>query len=163
MANQTTMLAAESLAIAAELGEAITDRWGAEKAPDRFRSFDTICSATQKRQDAVQEMMEDPPDVMIVIGGYNSSNTNQLAHMCARHTKTYHIEDAACIDTVRGRITHKLIGSDEIATANAWLPDGEVGIGITAGASTPNSKLGEAIERILRGAGYDPDLKSFKS
>ena len=162
VANQTTMLASESLAIAAELREAITERWGAEKAPDRFRSFDTICSATQKRQDAVEEMMEDPPDVMIVIGGYNSSNTNQLAHMCARHTKTYHIEDAACIDTVRGRITHKLIGSDEIATANAWLPDGEVGIGITAGASTPNSKLGEAIERILRGAGYDPDLKSFK-
>ena len=163
VANQTTMLASESLAIAAELREAITDRWGPEKAPDRFRSFDTICSATQKRQDAVEEMMEDPPDVMIVIGGYNSSNTNQLAHMCAQHTKTYHIEDAACIDTVRGRITHKLIGSDEIATANAWLPDGEVGIGITAGASTPNSKLGEAIERILRGAGYDPDLKSFKS
>ena len=163
VANQTTMLASESLAIAAELREAITDRWGPAKVPDRFRSFDTICSATQKRQDAVEEMMEEPPDVMVVIGGYNSSNTNQLAHMCARHTKTYHIEDAACIDTVRGRITHKLIGSDEIATEDAWLPEGEVGIGITAGASTPNSKLGEAIERILRGAGYDPDLKSFKS
>ena len=162
VANQTTMLASESLAIAAELGEAITDRWGPEEVPDRFRSFDTICSATQKRQDAVKEMMEDPPDVMVVVGGYNSSNTNQLAYMCAQYTKTYHIEDAACIDTVRGRITHKLIGSDEIATENAWLPDGEVGIGITAGASTPNSKLGEAIERIVRGAGYDPDLKSFE-
>ncbi|WP_420449279.1 4-hydroxy-3-methylbut-2-enyl diphosphate reductase [Candidatus Palauibacter sp.] len=156
VANQTTMLASESLAIAAELGEAITDRWGPEEVPNRFRSFDTICSATQKRQDAVEEMMEDPPDVMVVIGGYNSSNTNQLAYMCGLHTTTYHIEDASCIDTVRGRITHKLIGSDEIATQNAWLPDGDVGIGITAGASTPNSKLGEAVERILRGAGYNP-------
>ncbi len=156
VANQTTMLASESLAIAARLGEAIEDRWGSEEVPDRFRSFDTICSATQKRQDAVKEMMQDPPDVMVVIGGYNSSNTNQLAYLCGLHTTTYHIEDAACIDTVRGRITHKPLGTNETVTEDAWLPEGDVAIGITAGASTPNSKLGEAVERILRGAGYDP-------
>ncbi|WP_420633182.1 4-hydroxy-3-methylbut-2-enyl diphosphate reductase [Candidatus Palauibacter sp.] len=156
VANQTTMLASESLSIAAQLGEAMSDRWGPEELPNRFRSFDTICSATQKRQDAVKEMMEAPPDLMIVIGGYNSSNTNQLAHLCSLHTKTYHVEDATCIDTVRGRITHKRIGGDEILTEDAWLPSGEVEIGLTAGASTPDSKLGEAVERIIRGAGYDP-------
>ena len=156
VANQTTMLATESLDIAARLGEAILDRWGSEEVPERFRSFDTICSATQKRQDAVKEMMDDPPDVMVVIGGYNSSNTGQLAHLCSLHTKTYHIEDAACIDTVRGRISHKRIGGDEILTESDWLPPGEVRIGLTAGASTPNSKLGETVERIIRGAGYDP-------
>ena len=162
VANQTTMLASESLANAARLGEANADRWGPDEMEGRFRSFDTICSATQKRQDAVEEMMDDPPDVMIVIGGYNSSNTNQLAHLCSERTTAYHIEDAACIDTVRGRITHKRIGSDEVVTDEAWLSEGEVRIGITAGASTPNSKLGEAVERILRGAGYDPSdlLKS---
>ncbi len=162
VANQTTMLASESLAIAAQLGEAIVDRWGPEEMTERFRSFDTICSATQKRQDAVKEMMEDPPDLMVVIGGYNSSNTNQLAYLCGLYTTTYHIEDAACIDTVRGRISHKRIGTDETVTEDAWLPDGNISIGITAGASTPNSKLGEAVERILRGTGYDPSslLKS---
>ncbi|WP_419168005.1 4-hydroxy-3-methylbut-2-enyl diphosphate reductase [Candidatus Palauibacter sp.] len=162
VANQTTMLASESLDIAARLGVAIQDRWGPEEVPERFRSFDTICSATQKRQDAVKEMMQAPPDVMIVIGGYNSSNTNQLAHLCGLYTTTYHIEDAACIDTVRGRISHKKIGGDEILVEKAWLPPGDVAIGITAGASTPNSKIGEAVERIIRGAGYDPSdlLKS---
>ena len=156
VANQTTMLASESLEIAAKLGEAIVDRWGAEGGAERFRSFDTICSATQKRQDAVIEMMQDPPDVMVVIGGYNSSNTGQLAHLCSLHATTYHIEDAACIDTVRGRISHKQVGSGEILTRSDWLPSGEVKIGVTAGASTPNSKLGETVERIIRGAGYDP-------
>lgn len=156
VANQTTMLASESLDIAAKLGEAISDRWGADEVPERFRSFDTICSATQKRQDAVKELMQDPPDLMIVIGGYNSSNTSQLAHLCSLYTKTYHIDDAACIDTLRGRIRHRRIGGDEILTETDWLPAGNVGIGITAGASTPNSKLGEAVERIVRGAGYDP-------
>jgi len=155
VANQTTMLASESLAIAARLGEAISDRWGPSELPDRFRSFDTICSATQDRQDAVQELMNDPPDIMVVIGGYNSSNTNHLAHLCAEHTRTFHIEDATCIDAETGAITHKRIMSDEILTDAAWLPEGEVEIGLTAGASTPDSKIGETVERVLRSAGYD--------
>jgi 4-hydroxy-3-methylbut-2-enyl diphosphate reductase len=156
VANQTTMLASESLAIAARLGEAIADRYGAAELPDRFRSFDTICSATQDRQDAVTEMMAEPPDVMIVIGGYNSSNTNHLAHLCAQHTRTFHIEDATCIDPSVGSISHKQIMEDEILSDSPWLPDGEVTIGLTAGASTPDSKIGETVERVLRTAGYDP-------
>jgi 4-hydroxy-3-methylbut-2-enyl diphosphate reductase len=156
VANQTTMLASESLAIAARLGEAIADRYGAEDLPDRFRSFDTICSATQDRQDAVKEMMSDPPDVMIVIGGYNSSNTNHLAHLCAQHATTYHVEDAACIDPAAGSISHKRIMEDEVLFASAWLPEGDVTIGLTAGASTPDSKIGETVERVLVTAGYDP-------
>ncbi len=155
VANQTTMLASESLAIAAQLGEAISDRWGPEELPDRFRSFDTICSATQDRQDAVQEMMSDPPDIMVVIGGYNSSNTNHLAHLCAQHTRTFHIEDAVGIDPEAGTITHKRIRSDEILTDTDWLPEGDVQIGLTAGASTPDSKIGETVERVLMSAGYD--------
>ncbi len=156
VANQTTMLASESLAIAARLGEAIADRRGNEALADHFRSFDTICSATQDRQDAVKEMMAEPPDIMIVIGGYNSSNTNHLAHLCALHTTTYHIEDAACIDPPAGSISHKDVEGDEIRLDSAWLPQGEVEIGLTAGASTPDSKIGETIERVLRTAGYDP-------
>ena len=82
VANQTTMLANESMAIGMKVHEAMVERWGEEHAPNHFRSFGTICSATQERQDAVEDMMKDPPDVMLVIGGYNSSNTNHLAHLC---------------------------------------------------------------------------------
>jgi len=156
VANQTTMLASESLAIAARLGEAIADRHGDAALPDRFRSFDTICSATQDRQDAVLELMADPPDVMVVIGGYNASNTNHLAHLCAQHVRTFHIEDASCIDPEAGTISHKRIMEDEVLLDRAWLPEGDIVVGLTAGASTPDSKIGETVERILRSAGHDP-------
>src|SRR5690606_6260692 len=158
VANQTTMLATESLAIAAEIGKSLSLRYGADHVAEHFRSFDTICSATQERQDAVLEMMRDPPDVMVVIGGYNSSNTNHLAHLCREYTATYHVEDAACIDPVAGTIRHKpelAPDAPEIVT-HGWLPDGVVTIGLTAGASTPNVKIGQAVERILATRGLEP-------
>jgi len=156
VANQTTMLASESLAIAAHLGEAIADRYGSAEVPERFRSFDTICSATQDRQDAVKELMQEPPDVMIVVGGFNSSNTSHLAALCARSTRTFHIESSRGIDPETGVITHKPAGSEEIEETGDWLPDGPVEIGLTAGASTPDSLIGEAAEAILRMSGLDP-------
>ena len=97
-------------------------------------------------------MMQDPPDVMIVIGGYNSSNTNHLAHMCRDHTRTYHIEDAVCIDLETGTIRHKpeLDPETPEVVETDWLPDGPVTVGFTAGASTPNNKIGEAVMRLLQ-------------
>jgi 4-hydroxy-3-methylbut-2-enyl diphosphate reductase len=156
VANQTTMLASESLAIAARLGEAIADRHGDDALPERFRSFDTICSATQDRQDAVKELMKDPPDVMIVVGGFNSSNTCHLAALCSRSTRTFHIESSLGIDPDTGVITYKRAGADEVDEASDWLPDGPVEIGLTAGASTPDSLIGETAEVILRMDGLDP-------
>jgi 4-hydroxy-3-methylbut-2-enyl diphosphate reductase len=94
-ANQTTMLAGESLAIAAAFRDAVARRHGVEAATQRVRSFDTICSATQERQDAVVKLLEDPPDLMLVVGGYNSSNTTHLAALAAANgIRTYHLEDA---------------------------------------------------------------------
>jgi 4-hydroxy-3-methylbut-2-enyl diphosphate reductase len=155
VANQTTMLASESLAIAAAVGEAMERAHGAEHRAANFRSFDTICSATQDRQDAVQELLREPLDVMVVVGGYNSSNTMSLAAICAERVATYHIEDATCIDPERGTIRHKPIGKGgEVETA-AWLPAaGPVRVGLTAGASTPNNKIGDTVARVLatRGA-----------
>lgn len=151
VANQTTMLASESLAIAAEIGKSMAVRYGAEQVSEHFRSFDTICSATQERQDAVLKMMMDPPDVMVVIGGYNSSNTNHLAHLCREYTQAYHIADASCIDPVTGVIRHKpelAADAPEVETRD-WLPPGHLSLGLTAGASTPNVKIGETIERIV--------------
>jgi 4-hydroxy-3-methylbut-2-enyl diphosphate reductase len=105
-------------------------------------------------------MMEEAPDIMLVIGGYNSSNTNHLAHLCEQHTRTFHIEDAACIDVSAGTIRHKVglsPGAPEIV-AKGWLPEGPFALGITAGASTPNNKIGEALVRILLSRGVEIDL-----
>ena len=151
VANQTTMLANESLAIAARIRAAMVTGHGEEYASESFRSFDTICSATQERQDAVEAMMARPPDVMIVVGGYNSSNTNHLASMCRDYTVTYHIADAACIDTETGAVRHKpeLDPHAPEVIALDWLPEGPFELGITAGASTPNNKIGETLARLL--------------
>ncbi|MGH7552660.1 MAG: 4-hydroxy-3-methylbut-2-enyl diphosphate reductase, partial [Longimicrobiales bacterium] len=151
VANQTTMLASESLAIAAVVGRSLGVRYGENAASAHFRSFDTICSATQERQDAVLKILQDPPDIMIVIGGYNSSNTNHLAHLCREYCPTYHIADATCIDPASGSVRHKpeLAADAPEVTSEAWLPGGSLSLGLTAGASTPNNKIGETIERIL--------------
>lgn len=151
VANQTTMLATESLAIGDEVRKSMERRYGKAYADEHFRSFDTICSATQERQDAILEMMQDPPDVMIVVGGYNSSNTNHLAHICRQHTATYHVADAGCIDPVVGTIRHKpeLAADAPEVTAHGWLSEGVISVGLTAGASTPNNKIGQTVERIL--------------
>lgn len=162
VANQTTMLSGDSLAIAAEVGASLQRRYGGDGGYDpagHFRSFDTICSATQERQDAVEKLVtgpEGPPDVMVVIGGYNSSNTYHLAVLCAQHALTYHVADAGCIDPGRGTIRFKPAGSPLDAPeveAEDWLPAGPLVVGLTAGASTPNVKIGEAVERLLQTRG----------
>jgi len=159
VANQTTMLASDSIAIGMKIHEAMMELYDLEQVKEHYRSFGTICSATQERQDAVAEMMKEPPDLMIVIGGYNSSNTNHLAHLCRQYTRTFHIQDATCIDVESGRIKHKpeLSPDAEEVEAVEWLPDGPFVLGLTAGASTPNNKIGEALVRVLKIRGIDVD------
>jgi 4-hydroxy-3-methylbut-2-en-1-yl diphosphate reductase len=157
VANQTTMLARESLAIADQVGQAMARAHGEDHRASHFRTFDTICSATQDRQDAVEALLAEPLDVMIVVGGYNSSNTISLATICAARVRTYHIEDASCIDPDRWTIRHLPIGSHDETETPAWIPaDGPVRVGITAGASTPNNKIGEAVARIFATRGVPP-------
>ena len=160
VANQTTMLSGESLAIAAEIGKSMARRWGEAALSEHFRTFDTICSATQERQDAVLKLIAEPPDLMVVIGGYNSSNTTHLAAICQQKVPTYHIADATCIDPETGAIHHRPVGEHEEVSQDRWLPEGPATIGITAGASTPNNKIGETIGRIaaLRGASLEAAL-----
>ncbi len=149
VANQTTMLSKESLAIADQLKAAIAVKYGSDNLDDHFQTFDTICSATQERQDAVLDLgKQHNLDLMLVIGGYNSSNTNHLAEISSRHTRTFHIDAPARISE-DGTIHHKIIGSQDTRVTENWLPAGAVAIGITAGASTPNNKIGETIERIM--------------
>jgi 4-hydroxy-3-methylbut-2-enyl diphosphate reductase len=160
VANQTTMLSNESLAIAGELRGAMERRYGLEHTAEHFRTFDTICSATQDRQDAVLKLLEEPLDLMLVIGGYNSSNTTHLAAICAARVPTYHIEDAACVDPESGSIRFRPVGAKAETGRADWLPAGPQTIGVTAGASTPNNKIGETIERVLaiRGSTLDAAL-----
>ncbi len=157
VANQTTMLARESLAIGELVGEAMARHFGAAHRATHFRTFDTICSATQDRQDAVLALLEESLDVMLVIGGYNSSNTISLAAICAERVPTFHIEDAACIDPATGAIRHQPIGSKHEELLASWLPgQGALRVGLTAGASTPNNKIGEAVALVLATRGLDP-------
>ena len=160
VANQTTMLSGESLAIAAELRAAMVQRYGEDALPQHFRTFDTICSATQDRQDAVLKLIAEPLDLMIVIGGYNSSNTAHLAAICHDKVPTYHIEDAACIDAEAGSIRFRPVGAKAERTETTWLPEGRATVGVTAGASTPNNKIGETIERIAAARGLRLDSLS---
>jgi 4-hydroxy-3-methylbut-2-enyl diphosphate reductase len=156
VANQTTMLARESLAIAAEVGAAVERARGADVRARDFRTFDTICSATQERQDAVLELLREPLDVMLVVGGFNSSNTISLAALCAEQVRTFHVESPEGIDPETGAVHHRLPGLKHIEVdTSAWLPVGEIRVGITAGASTPNSKIGEAVVRILATRGLE--------
>jgi len=151
VANQTTMLARESLAIGEEVGRSIALARGEEARAADFRTFDTICSATQERQDAVLALLEEPLTAMIVIGGFNSSNTISLAALCDERVPTYHIEDASGIDPETGTVHFRRAGIKHVeATATGWLPaEGALRIGLTAGASTPNNKIGETVARIL--------------
>jgi 4-hydroxy-3-methylbut-2-enyl diphosphate reductase len=159
VANQTTMLARESLAIGEEIGAAIARARGDDARASSFRSFDTICSATQERQDAVQELLAAGVDVMVVIGGFNSSNTISLAAMCADSVPTYHIETSAGIDPDAHSIhyRHAAIKHHEADRVD-WLPAGPVRVGITAGASTPNNKIGDVVSRVFATRGLRAEL-----
>ena len=157
VANQTTMLASESLEIAGMVGRALEQRWGAEALAAHFRSFDTICSATQERQDAIVELVESGElDLMLIVGGYNSSNTGHLLEIASQHVPSYHICDSGELLSL-DRIRHKPLGRKEPVESEGWLEEGPLTIGITAGASTPNRAIGETIERVLalRGIPFD--------
>jgi 4-hydroxy-3-methylbut-2-enyl diphosphate reductase len=157
VANQTTMLARESLAIGDAAGLAMARARGEAYRAENFRTFDTICSATQDRQDAVNDLLLEPLDVMLVIGGYNSSNTISLAALCDERVPTFHVADASCIDVEAGSVRHVRPGSSEEIETAGWLPSsGGLRVGITAGASTPNNKIGEAVARIFATRGVDP-------
>jgi 4-hydroxy-3-methylbut-2-enyl diphosphate reductase len=149
LANQTTMLMTESLEIGEMIRRAMVDRYGETESATRYQAFDTICSATQDRQDAVVALLRDHPvDLMIVIGGYNSSNTANLARICAASRPTFHIADPECLSSP-DEIRHRPVGSKTEETATGWLPAaGPLTIGLTSGASTPDNLVGAAIARL---------------
>ena len=147
-ANQTTMLSSESLEIGEMFRQAVIDRYGESSLPDRFRAFDTICSATQDRQDAILRLLDEQPlDLMIVLGGYNSSNTCNLARICAERLPTFHIAEPGCLVST-DEIRHKPVTGKQETASRGWLPDGTLAVGLTSGASTPDNLVEAVIRRL---------------
>ena len=148
VANQTTMMRGETEEVQRRVEAAIRDRDGAERAKESFRFFDTICGATQERQDALRDMLAAPMDLLLVIGGYNSSNTSHLAEMGEAKLPTYFIRNAGRLES-RERIVHyHQHEKREVVTEN-WLPAVPLTVGITAGASCPNNLIEETILRLF--------------
>lgn len=152
VANQTTMLRGETEEVQRRLNQAMARKYGEPELPKHFRFFDTICGATQDRQDALEKLLRQPLDLLLVVGGYNSSNTSHLAEMGEAKLPTYFIKNAAKMvsDTL---IHHYNQHRHEEVETRDWLPPGNITVGITAGASCPNNLIEDAIRRLfeLRG------------
>jgi 4-hydroxy-3-methylbut-2-enyl diphosphate reductase len=152
VANQTTMLRGETEEVQRRIRQAILDRDGPAEGAKNFRFFDTICGATQERQDALYQLLKESMDLLLVVGGYNSSNTSHLAEMGEAKLPTYFIRGADKLSSST-RITHYNVHLKSEEITENWLPEGALTIGITAGASCPNNLIEDTIFRVfeLRG------------
>jgi len=161
VANQTTMLRGETEEVQRRLKRAMEQKFGTENVNQHFRFFDTICGATQDRQDALEKLLAEPLDLLLVIGGYNSSNTSHLAEMGEGKLPTYFIKNAAKMPSGKVIQHYNQHKQEEVETQN-WLPEGNVTIGITAGASCPNNLIEDVIHRLfeLKGISVQDVLKN---
>jgi len=148
IANQTTMLKRETEEIGRLFEKTMLKRFGPVALNEHFLSFNTICDATQERQDAMFALVEEPLDLLVVIGGYNSSNTTHLQEIAvSRGIRAFHIDTPERIGP-GNRITHKPLGGDLVVEEN-FLPDGLLRVGITSGASTPDRVVEDVIHKLI--------------
>ena len=158
VANQTTMLRDETEEVQRRMRNAMITRFGKEEIEEHFRYFDTICGATQERQDALNDLLNRPMDLLLVVGGYNSSNTSHLAEMGEEKLPTYFIKDSKEMES-NEKLHHFLQDKHEMAVAENWLPkDNELTVGVTAGASCPNNLIEEVILRVYELRGINKEL-----
>ncbi len=149
VANQTTMLRGETEEVQRRLKTAMMKKYGDDEVDKHFRFFDTICGATQDRQDALEKLLREPMDLLLVIGGYNSSNTSHLAEMGEAKLPTFFIKNAAMMASEKMIRHWDQHNHTEVETEN-WLPPGKITVGITAGASCPNNLIEDAIRRLFQ-------------
>jgi len=149
IANQTTMLKGETEQIGKLFERTMLKKYGPTELNNHFHSFNTICDATQERQDAMFNLVDAKIDLMVVIGGFNSSNTTHLQEIAIEHNiPSFHIDSAVRID-LNNQIEHKPLHGETLQKASDWLPAGKLSIGVTSGASTPDKAVEEVIEKIF--------------
>jgi 4-hydroxy-3-methylbut-2-enyl diphosphate reductase len=155
VANQTTMLRGETEEVQRRFRNAMEQKHGGARLSDHFRFFDTICGATQDRQDALERLLKEPMDLLIVVGGYNSSNTSHLAEMGEKKLPTYFIKNAAMMES-SGLIRHWDQHIAQELETRDWYPlNREITVGITAGASCPNNLIEDTIKRLFEMRGFN--------
>ncbi len=156
VANQTTMLKSETEEIQRRVRQAVIDRDTEEK---NFKFFDTICGATQERQDALFEMLRKPMDLLLVVGGYNSSNTSHLVEIAEQELPTFFIRNAKCLEDLEQLVHFDLHRKAEVKSRYpaALLGDGPATVGITAGASCPSNLIESTILRVFEMRGISPE------
>lgn len=155
VANQTTMLKSETEEIQRRVREAIRERDGSE---EKFSVFDTICGATQERQDALFDLLKHTMDLLLVVGGYNSSNTTHLVEIGEKELPTFFIRSADCIVSLEEIIHYDLHQKEEIsAYSDIFSAEEPIVIGITAGASCPSNLIEDTILKIFELRGIDAE------
>ena len=150
VANQTTMLKSETEEIGRLFERTMLRKYGPVELNDHFLAFNTICDATQERQDAMFSLVDEPLDLMVVIGGFNSSNTTHLQEIAiTRGIRSFHIDTPDRIDVNTNTVEHMPL-SEALRTDEKFLPSGPVNVGITSGASTPDRVVEEVIEKLMQ-------------
>ena len=150
VANQTTMLKSETEEIGRLFELTMLKKYGPTDLSEHFLAFNTICDATEERQDAMFSLVDEPLDLLVVIGGFNSSNTTHLQEIAiSRGIRSFHIDTPERIGDEINSITHKPLGQDLVEEMN-FLPEGPVNVGITSGASTPDRVVEHVIQKLMK-------------
>ena len=149
IANQTTMLNGETEALRKLLEKTMMQKHGVDKLNDHYMVMDTICDATQERQDAMYKLVDDKPDMMLVVGGFNSSNTEHLQEISEDASiPSFWVDTFERLDDESNTITHRLSHGELVETKD-WLPAGKITIGVTSGASTPDKVVEDVMDKIM--------------
>ena len=150
VANQTTMLKSETEEIGKLFENTMLKKYGPAHLNDHFLAFNTICDATEERQDAMFSLVDEDLDMLVVIGGFNSSNTTHLQEIAiTNNIQSFHIDTPDRISVENNSICHKPLESDLVLKKD-FIPDGELTVGITSGASTPDKVVADVIEKLIK-------------